>query len=394
MNQNIYDRFASDLESLRASSNFRSIPPQSEGDAIDFTSNDYLGIARRTDWFDEFYSSLSAESRMLTSSASRLLAVNQNTYLRLERRLEKLYGRPALLFNSGYHANTGIISAIADRRTMIIADRLVHASIIDGIKLSNGCFTRFYHNDLHRLEELISRHEADFDTILVVVEGIYSMDGDSPSIDRLIEIKQRHSKVMLYVDEAHSFGCEGPCGLGLTAASNRPDMVDIMVGTFGKAAASQGAFAIVNRIIYQYLTNHARSFIFSTAIPPISVAWTNFVVDRIIGMNEERRHLSMLSEAMSRGLNELRSLCGSTSSRRNADNTHKTAIQPFIIGNSSDTLMISSLLNSDGIKVLPIRTPTVPPGTERLRFSLSASLTFADIDKALSSLRNHLTLAY
>lgn len=394
MNSTIYDRFAINLESLKASSNFRSIPPQSDSDAIDFTSNDYLGIAHRTDWLEEFYFSLSAENRMLTSSASRLLAANQNPYLRLEKRLENLYRRPALLFNSGYHANTGIISAIADRRTMIIADRLVHASIIDGIKLSNGNFTRFYHNDLRRLEELILRHESDFDTILVIVEGIYSMDGDSPSIDALIDIKQRHPKVMLYVDEAHSFGCEGPDGLGLTAASAKPDMVDIMVGTFGKAAASQGAFAIVNRTLHQYLMNHARSFIFSTAIPPISVAWTNFVIDRITDMDDERSHLKVLSTAMNRGLNELRSACSDNTETDANAIIQQTAIQPFIIGSSSKTLKISSLLNSDGIKVLPIRTPTVPPGTERLRFSLSAALTLSDVDKAISSLRKHLALAY
>lgn len=390
MKPDIYTRFEADLESLKASSNFRSIPQQPDADVIDFTSNDYLGIARRHDWLDEFYASLSPESMMLTSSASRLLAANQNPYLRLERKLEKLYGRPALLFNSGYHANTGIISAIADRRTMIIADRLVHASIIDGIKLSDGSFTRFYHNNLDRLEQLIERHEADFDTILVVVEGIYSMDGDSPSINRLIEIKQHHPKVMLYVDEAHSFGCEGLGGLGLTAASDKPGMVDIVVGTFGKAAASQGAFAIVNPTIYQYLVNHARSFIFSTAIPPISAEWTNFVVDRIIGMDNERNHLKSLSAAMNRGLNELRNDCPQLTLPNKQTNSQQSAIQPFIIGNSSITLNISSSLIADGIKVLPIRTPTVPPGTERLRFSLSAALSHYDIDRALSSLRKHL----
>lgn len=392
MTHDIYSRFEADLESLRKTSDFRSIPTQPYADVVDFTSNDYLGIAARRDWLEQFYASLTPESMMLTSSASRLLAANQNPYLRLEHKLTELYGRPALLFNSGYHANTGIISAIADRRTMIIADRLVHASIIDGIRLSDGSFTRFYHNNLERLEQLIIRHESDFDTILVVVEGIYSMDGDSPSIDSLIEIKRRHPKVMLYVDEAHSFGCEGPGGLGLTAASPEPEMVDIVVGTFGKAAASQGAFAIVNDTIYQYLVNHARSFIFSTAIPPVSAEWTNFVFDRIIGMDEERRHLKTLSAAMNRGLAELRATFMQPKSSAADTTSQPSAIQPFIIGNSSATLSISSSLVSDGIKVLPIRTPTVPPGTERLRFSLSAALSRSDIDKALSSLRSHLPL--
>ncbi len=173
----------------------------------------------------------------LTSSAARLLAPRQIEYTNLEVFLSLLYKKyrgtdtSTLLFNSGYHANTGLISAIADRDTLIVADKLVHASIIDGI---------------------------------------------TADIERLIALKRQYPNVMLYVDEAHAFGVLGPKGLGLSAASSAPHDIDIIVGTFGKAAASMGAFAIVGLDMHDYLVNTARSFIFSTALPPMSAAWTRF----------------------------------------------------------------------------------------------------------------------
>lgn len=376
-----YSAIQSELARLGETSNLRKIPSAAAPGMVDFTSNDYLGIARRDDWQSQFLAETPRQELALTSSASRLLADNQNPYLRLERKLELLYGREALLFNSGYHANTGIISALADKRTLILADRLVHASIIDGIMLSKCDFTRFYHDDYGHLQRLIERNIDKYETILVVVESVYSMDGDISSIDSLIDIKRQYDKVMLYVDEAHAFGCMGPMGLGLCLQSADFSMVDVVVGTFGKAAASQGAFAIVDSDLKQYLINKARSFIFSTAIPPISASWTSYVVDKIVDMDAERAHLASLAQRMKSGF-------GSLAADSKFAQGSATAIQPFVIGNSSDTLRLSALLADDGVKVLPIRTPTVPPGTERLRFSLSAALTEADVDLALRSLKN------
>lgn len=378
-----YDKISSELDGLRASANLRALPSDASGRLIDFTSNDYMGIARRDDWMQEFLDSSAADDLRLTSSASRLLAANLPQYASLEGLLAKLYGREALLFNSGYHANTGIIAAIADRKTLVLADRLVHASIIDGIRLAKCNFTRFYHNDYRHLVQLIEQRQADYDTIIVIAESIYSMDGDSASIDCLIDIKRKNPKVLLYVDEAHAFGCEGPAGLGLAAASSSPEMVDIVVGTLGKAAASQGAFAIVNSRLKEYLVNKSRSLIFSTAIPPISAAWSSFVIERLIGMDTERSHLKSLAAAMKEGFSRL-GLNGKFS------HGSDSAIQPFIIGDSAETLALSAQLRADGISVLPIRTPTVPPGTERLRFSLSAAHTPTDVTRVLHSLKQAL----
>lgn len=365
-------RLTLELDQLRESSNYRSFPSGGGGDTIDLTSNDYLGLAQRDDLRDEFMAQYhSGKFPALTSSASRLLASCQLEYREFEAMLAEIYGREALVFNSGYHANTGIIQAIADKRTMIIADRLVHASIIDGIRLSGARFTRFPHNDFDRLERAIEAVPDDADRILVIVESVYSMDGDRADIDRLIDIRRADGRVMLYVDEAHGVGVEGPAGLGLVAASKAPAEVDIVIGTLGKALASSGAFALTGDIVKQYLVNKARSLIFSTALPPACVAWSRFLFGKMMGMDAERatlrRHAERIADA----------IAAATGCRGVVSH-----IQPLVIGNAAATLQRSAELLRDGVKVLPIRTPTVPPGSERLRFSLSAALTDVDITRA------------
>lgn len=364
-------RLTLELDQLRESSNYRSFPSGGGGDTIDLTSNDYLGLALRDDLRDEFMAQYhSGKFPALTSSASRLLASCQLEYREFESLLAEIYGREALVFNSGYHANTGIIQAIADKRTRIIADRLVHASIIDGIRLSGARFTRFPHNDFDRLERAIAAVPDDADRILVIVESVYSMDGDRADIDRLIDIRRADGRVMLYVDEAHGVGVEGPAGLGLVAASKAPAEVDIVIGTLGKALASSGAFALTGDTLKQYLVNKARSLIFSTALPPACVAWSRFLFGKMMGMDAERatlrRHAERIADA----------IAAATGCRGVVSH-----IQPLVIGNAAATLQRSAELLREGVKVLPIRTPTVPPGSERLRFSLSASLTDADITR-------------
>lgn len=355
-------RLQDELDKLRESSNYRSFPQQGSTDLIDLTSNDYLGLAQHDDLRDEFLALNSSLS--LTSSASRLLASCQNEYNKFETFLSDVYGREALVLNSGYHANVGIIQAIADKNTMVIADKLVHASIIDGIRLSGAKFTRLPHNDFDRLERAVSSVPEEFDRILVIVESVYSMDGDRADIDRLIDIRRSNPRVMLYVDEAHGVGVEGKSGLGLVASSKAPLDVDIVIGTLGKALASSGAFVITNRLIKEYLINHARSLIFSTALPPISVAWSCFLFDKVLSMDEERERLRSHSLLLADTISRVAGRSGVISH-----------IQPLIIGDAAATIALSKQLLQNGIKVLPIRTPTVPPGSERLRFSLSAALS-------------------
>lgn len=349
--------YSETIDQLRAANNLRTIPEDSATDGlIDLSSNDYLGIGTDSELRRLFFSTLD-ELPAMSASASRLLAANQKEFSALESLLCDLYGRRVLLFNSGYHANTGIVSALARGRTLIVADKLVHASIIDGMILSKARFERFRHNDAGHLRQILERNAADYDRVLIICESIYSMDGDIAPLAEIADCKTANS--LLYVDEAHAFGVMGRDGLGL--AVDIPE-VDILVGTMGKAIGSVGAFAAVSDFsLRDYLVNSARPFIFSTALPPINCAWSRFVIERLpdADMEARRRRLRELSRALGAILST----------------PAPTHIQPLIVGDSARAIALSGKLRRNGFKVLPIRTPTVPAGTERLRFSLSANLS-------------------
>lgn len=352
----------------------RNIPQESlaGGDIVDLSSNDYLGLASRPELQAEFFSRDGVCSIPMTSSASRLLAGRQDEYACLEAFLSDLYGRPALLFNSGYHANVGMVSAIArSASTLIVADKLVHASIIDGITLSKSRFTRFRHNDMAHLESIIEKESSGYGLTLVVVESVYSMDGDMADITELVAIKRRHPGVMLYVDEAHAFGVVGERGLGLCRGTEGYEDVDVVVGTFGKACASMGAFCAVSGELRQFFVNRSRSFIFSTALPPMVVAWTQFIISKMLDMDAERERLKALGLRLHEMLSPLSPGFAITPSH----------IQPLVVGSPVRAVELSAKLMEHGFKVLPIRVPTVPPGTDRLRISLSAALSMADVER-------------
>lgn len=369
------EKYYSDtLLRLRMEGNLRSLPADRAGKPVaDFSSNDYLGYGSLTlrDMLPEHPELLDVP---LTSSASRLLAATQNAYSAMEQMLEQLYpGKRALLFNSGYHANTGIISALADRSSIVLADRLVHASIIDGILLSRAKMVRFGHNDLAELRRLLETFYPSGKMIWIVVESVYSMDGDSADIEALIELKREFPGVMLYVDEAHAFGVCGPQGLGLVEQSSAPEMADVTVATFGKALASYGAFAIVSATVREYLLNRARSFIFSTSLSPLQVRWTELMVRRMLDDEPARERLRTLAATLAYIIEEASGNPGVISH-----------IQPLMVGDAQRAVQLSKRLADHDIVVLPIRTPTVPAGSERLRFSLSAAMT----DENMNNLKN------
>jgi 8-amino-7-oxononanoate synthase len=350
------------LNELAASGNLRVIPAQAADNAYDFSSNDYLGLSENIDLRADFLRGVTAETFLPSSSASRLLSARQNAYGDLEKFISSLYGKAALLFNSGYHANTGMIGALGSSSTLFVADKLVHASIIDGLVLSKSKFERFRHNDYDHMARIIERYGKDYDRVVVVAESVYSMDGDSANIDKLIEAKRMHKNVILYVDEAHAVGVLGDRGLGLCQGKD----VDIVVGTFGKALASEGAFAVMSPMMREYMVNRCRSLIFSTALSPFAAMWSMTTLRHSLQMDAERARLRQLAV-------ELQKIIGSPIASH---------IQPYIVGDAKRCVQLSAQLLEGGTKVLPIRTPTVPPGTERLRFSLSAALP----DEALTHL--------
>lgn len=370
------NRFEESLNQARLNGNLRTIPGERSKSLIDLTSNDYLAIGADRRLADEFFASINTDDIFLSSCASRLLSERQQDFNRLESLLADLYHKSILVYNSGYHANTGTIAAIADKQTLIVADRLVHASIIDGIILSRAPFMRFRHNDIAHLEQIVEANHNRYDTILIVVESIYSMDGDTCALDRVADIRRRYPNTMLYVDEAHAIGVAGHYGLGIGERLGIIDQIDFLVGTLGKAVASQGAFVATSRLMKDFLINRSRSFIFSTAIPPISCKWSAFVVERITRMQSHRSHLAEISKYLNEGLAEI-----------NGRTISDSQIVPLMAGSNSRALELSAQLKALGYLALPIRKPTVPEGLERVRISLNASLDFGTVKRLLADIK-------
>ncbi len=364
------NRFRQIPESLEDSINASLAEPEKSLKTIDLLSNDYLGLGSEAEKYEAEFRRRFPDAFM-TSSASRLLSRRNKYHNRLEKYLEELYGRPALLFNSGYHANVGVIQALAVPSTMFIADKLVHASAIDGLRLSLADFKRFPHNSISRLKRILNENYDSYDRFVVIVESIYSMDGDIAPLRELAELKKAYPKVILYVDEAHAFGVRGNRGLGLCEERNLLDDFDIIVGTLGKAAASAGAFVICSEMMKDYLINCTRSFIFSTAISPAQAAWSILMIEKIIGMNDRREHLKEIS----------REFVEQMERRNNIETPSTTQIVPMIIGDAGEAMLMADYLRANGFDTLAIRKPTVPAGSERLRFSLNALLTKKDITR-------------
>ena len=268
--------------------------------------------------------------------------------------------------------NIGILPALADSKTLILADKLIHASLIDGIRLSTAKYVRYRHNDLAHLSQLLCKYHEDeaFERIIVVTESIFSMDGDETDLAELVRIKKQFPKVMLYVDEAHAIGVRGERGLGCAEQYQVIDDIDLLVGTFGKALASIGGYLICHAIIRDYLINSMRPLIFSTAQPPICMAWTDFIFKNVLNLKAERHHLQQISQNLQQAVQAKGFDCPSTSH-----------IVPVIIGESNKTVAKAQALQAAGFYIMPVRPPTVPQHSSRLRISLTAQITQTDLDQ-------------
>lgn len=381
------DRYASQLETLAHNGNLRRLPemkPQGlylvrDGvSMLNLSSNDYLGLADNVALKSEFLQTLDPQTCRFSSTSSRLLTGNYPAYNRLEKRLAQLYGaESALVFNSGYHANSGILPAVTDSRSLILADKLVHASIVDGIGLSKARCIRYRHNNYEQLERLVAENADQYERIFIVTESIFSMDGDESDLPRLVSLKRQYPQVYLYLDEAHAFGVRGELGLGCAEEQGVVGDIDFLVGTFGKATASMGAFVICSETMKQYLVNTMRPLIFTTALPPVNLEWTLFIVNKICDMQERREHLAQIGRRVREVLNPL-----------NGDIVSSSHIIPYVLGESERAVEVALRLQHEGFYLLPVRPPTVPPGTSRLRISLNAECSDSDIDRLITTLQH------
>lgn len=358
----MYDDYKRILEELKSHSHFRNLKNFEKKDEkyiyykgkklLNLSSNNYLNIADNQAITQEFLDNV-GNRYSFGSASARLLTGTLPVYQELEELLSSLYGKEsALLYNSGYHANVGISSALNQKGDVVFSDKLNHASIIDGMRLSEGKFFRFPHNDMRALEKLLDRERKNFNNAFIITESVFSMDGDIEDLKKIVELKKKYNCIMI-IDEAHAFGVFGENGLGVAEELGIIDDVDLLVGTFGKAIGSMGAFVTGSKTMIDFLINKSRSFIFSTALPPINIAFSKWIIETQISKTAQKRK-NMLNLAKKFG--------------------SQSHIIPVVIGENKDTVDLCEVLFHNGYFTLPIRPPTVPVGTSRLRLSLTADI--------------------
>lgn len=343
---------------------------------LNFSSNDYLNLSTDRTLIGEFIEKYKNDNEFIFSStSSRLLTGTSNCYKKLEENIAKLFNKEScLLFNTGYQCNLGVVSSLVNRDDVIFSDKLNHASIIDGMRLSGTQFYRYKHFDYENLEELLKKHRNNYKKAIIISESVFSMDGDVANILKLVELKEKYD-CYLMIDEAHAFGIYGNNLAGIADRDGLLSKVDIITATLGKSFASMGAFCVSSKTIIDYLINKANSFIFSTALPPSSIMWSNFLISEKFDLVKNKAE--KLNKLIVEANNYLK-------------NNGTTQIVPIIIGDNKTTIKIAEELRSKGFYVLPVRPPTVPVNTSRLRLSLTADMTFDEFKTVIDTVKGQI----
>lgn len=338
-----------------------------------FCSNDYLGLANHPEVIASFKQA--ADTFGVGGGASHLVNGHSKAHHELELALAEFTGRPrALLFSTGYMANLGAVNALLGKQDAVFQDRLNHASLLDAGLLSGARFQRYLHNDISNLDARLSRTEAR--RKLVVTDGVFSMDGDLADLPALAETCAKH-QAWLMVDDAHGFGCLGEQGGGCAEHFSMPtDQLQVLIGTLGKGFGTAGAFVAGSEDLIETLIQHARTYIYTTSMPP-AVAAATLTSLRLLQTETWRRDkLTSLIQQFRSGCEQL----GLTLM------DSPTPIQPIVIGESDKAMAISQALEAEGIFISAIRPPTVPQGSARLRVTLSASHTEQQVTRLLETL--------
>ena len=341
---------------------------------INFSSNNYLGLASHPAVREAAKAAIDLYG--CGSGASRLISGNMALHEELEDKLAGLKGaEAALIFNSGFQANTGIISALTGAGDVVFSDALNHASIIDGCRLSRAKSVVYGHCDLNELEEGLKK-APHASRKLIVTESLFSMDGDEARLSDIVELAEAYG-AMVMVDEAHATGVYDPDGAGLVGQLGLADRVLVQMGTLGKALGGFGAYVAGSATLRDLLINRCRSFIFTTSLPPAVVAMGIAALELIEREPQRRRALRDNCARMRKGLENCGYKLGNSRSQ----------ILPVMIGSASECMGVSARLLERGVFAQGIRPPTVPPGTSRLRVTLMATHTSEQIDGAVEIFR-------
>jgi 8-amino-7-oxononanoate synthase len=368
----IIDSLRADLDRLEARQEFRRLG-QMEG--VNLCSNDYLGLSTDPRLARAITAALEAGTPV-ASTGSRLLSGNAAEWEELESAFARFVGtEAALFFSSGYAANLGLLGAILRPDDTVFSDESNHASLIDGIRLSRARKVIFPHLDLDFLEDALRRDGNSSGRKFIVVESLFSMEGDRAPIPELISLAERFGAELI-VDEAHAAGVYGPRGRGLVAAANGNGRVLATVHPCGKALASSGAFVCGSETLKQFLVNRARTFVYSTALPPYFAAQISKAVEIVAEAGAERRRLLDLAGFLRTRLRE----AGFNISRS------ESQIVPLLLGGNDTAVHYAHELSRHGFAVRPIRPPTVPEGTSRLRLSVTTKLSEEILDRLMKAL--------
>ncbi|OUS29974.1 8-amino-7-oxononanoate synthase [Gammaproteobacteria bacterium 45_16_T64] len=341
-----------------------------------FCSNDYLGLANHPKIVAAFKQA--ADIYGVGSGASHLVIGHSRVHHELEEALAERVGRDrALLFSSGYMANMGVINALAGRGDHVLEDKLNHASLLDGALLSNAKLQRYFHSDPSNLEKRLQQLNADGER-LVVTDTVFSMDGDVAPLASISSVCQQHGAVLM-VDDAHGFGVMGGGGAGaVNAAGLSQQDVPVLMATLGKAMGTAGAFIAGSEDLIDYLVQKARTYIYTTALPPAVAAATLESLRIVSDESWRQEKLQHLIKRFRLGAHDLGLALMES----------KTAIQPVLVGTSEMATGMSDALQKQGVLVTAIRPPTVPKGSARLRVTLSAAHSEEDVDILLSAFEN------
>jgi 8-amino-7-oxononanoate synthase len=365
-------RLEAELASLEANSQLRNLEILPD---LNFSSNDYLGLSGDPRLRQAVAQALAAGSPV-GSTGSRLLSGHATIWEELESRLAQFTGaEAALYFSSGYAANVGLFSAVLRPDDIVFSDSANHASIIDGIRLSGARKIIFPHLDLNALEDELRQSRAGAGQRFIAVESVFSMDGDRAPIPDLIALADRNG-AELVVDEAHATGVFGPQGRGLVAVAEAEGRVFAVVHTCGKAFAGMGAFVSGSRTLKQFLINRARTFIFSTALPPYLAAQMRAAIGIVASADAERERLANLAAHLRATLRE----AGFDTARSDSQ------IVPVLLRTNERSLHFAALLQQEGFAVRAIRPPTVPAGSARLRLSLTVRHSRETLDRLVDAL--------
>ncbi|MBC7426024.1 MAG: pyridoxal phosphate-dependent aminotransferase family protein [Bacteroidia bacterium] len=366
-------RFQKELIQRKESGLLRTLVVHEKG--IDFWSNDYLGLAVANNQNNNLSNG---------STGSRLISGNSVIAMESEHKIAKYHGaESALIFNNGYMANLGLFSCIAGRNDRIFYDEYCHASMIDGMRLSHAKRKDFKHNNTEELESLLK--ENNDGRSIVAVESVYSMDGDVAPLEKISEICEKYNAALI-VDEAHATGILGEKGEGLVSALNLQNKVLACVYTFGKALGRHGAAVTGSEVLVDYLINHARSFIYTTALPPASY---HEILNAYESLNNKNLRIKLFEN-----INYFKNKINEMKMSGIQFKLNDSPIQSFIISGNEAAKKFADYLLEKGFLVKAILSPTVPQGLERIRICLHSFNTFEEINELTESIKNCACLIY